>query len=149
MVSRFEKFIFNISEIDRCWHKIASEAMAKYGLKGPYVVYLVAMQKQSQGVTAAQLCEICSRNKADVSRAMSDMISKGLVERVASGDNLYRAELILTEEGKNAAENVSRLAAKAVERGGMGLTDEKRNAFYETLELIAENLQKMSEEGLD
>lgn len=149
MVNRFEKFIFSISEIHRCWHKIASDEMEKYGLKGPYVVYIVAMHQRDGGITAAQLAEICSRNKADVSRAMTDLINKGLIERVPCGENLYRAKLVLTQEGKAAAENISRLAEKAVELGGKGISREKRNDFYETLELIANNLKTISQEGLE
>ena len=33
MVDRFERFSFAISEISRCWHKIAAEEMEAYGLK--------------------------------------------------------------------------------------------------------------------
>lgn len=30
MVDRFERFSFAISEISRCWHKLAAEEMEKY-----------------------------------------------------------------------------------------------------------------------
>lgn len=146
MVNRFERFIFTISEIDKNWHKIASDAMTEYGLKGPYAIYLVTMYKHTDGITATRLCELCNRNKADVSRAMSDMIKKGLVTRNA--DNSYRAPLFLTDEGRAAAETVSALAEKAVEMGGKGLSDKEREIFYQTLELIANNLRIVSEAGL-
>ena len=31
MLNRFTKFSLLIAEIDRCWHKLAAEEMAKYG----------------------------------------------------------------------------------------------------------------------
>lgn len=148
LVDRFEKFIFTISEIDRYWHRVAADEMAKYGLKGPYVIYLVTMNRHCEGLTASQLCEICGRNKADVSRAVRDMESKGLVKKVSENGNLYRAKLVLTNAGRDAAKSISNVAAKAVEFGGKGITDDKRTVFYEILGLISENLKELSEKGL-
>lgn len=149
MVERFEKFIFMISEIDRYWHKIAADEMEKYGLKGPYVVYLVALNKAKNGMTAMQLAESCGRNKADVSRAMSDMQSKGLVVRESEDGSVYRARLVLTDAGRAAAEGICDIAARAVEFGGKGYDDEKRAVFYEVLGLISDNLKRLSEDGLN
>jgi DNA-binding MarR family transcriptional regulator len=147
MIGRFEKFTFAISELSRYWHKIAADEMAAYGLKGPYAVYLVAMYRHPEGITAAKLCALCDKNKADVSRAMSALEEKGLVCR-KSGTTLYRSMLVLTEQGKEAARHVKELAERAVEVGGKGLTDEQRENFYTSLETIAANLKKVSENGL-
>ena len=38
MLKRFARFSLAISEIDRCWHKLAAEAMAEYGLNSPHAV---------------------------------------------------------------------------------------------------------------
>lgn len=145
MVERFEKFSLAISVINRYWHKIASDEMEKYGLKGHYAVYLVVMHRYSQGITAARLCEICDRNKADVSRAISDMEKKGLVTKEGAS---YRAMLILTEEGVRAAQHVAERASTAVEEGGKGISEEHRAIFYETLDLIASNLREITKDGL-
>ena len=40
-------------------------------------------------------------------------------------------------------------AMLAVELGGMGLSDEQRHTFYEALELIADNLRRVSRLGLE
>ena len=148
MIGRFEKFTFAISELSRSWHKIASDEMAAYGLKGPYAVYLVTMQRHPDGITAARLCELCEKNKADVSRAMADLEDKGMICRKTDGGNLYRALLVLTDKGKEAATHIKALAEKAVEIGGKGLTDEQRETFYHALEVISSNLKEVSREGL-
>ena len=148
MIGRFEKFTFAISELSRYWHKIASDEMAAYGLKGPYAVYLVTMQRHPDGITAARLCELCEKNKADVSRAMADLEDKGMICRKTDGGNLYRALLVLTDKGKEAATHIKALAEKAVEIGGKGLTDEQRETFYHALEVISSNLKEVSREGL-
>ncbi|MBQ8176508.1 MAG: hypothetical protein IJ035_05670 [Oscillospiraceae bacterium] len=145
MVERFEKFSYFISEISRNWHKIAADVMGRYGLKGPYSVYFTSLHRYSEGLTATRLGEICSRDKADVSRAISLMEKKGLV--VKEGTN-YRAILKLTKEGEAVAEQIKNSAEAAVEYGGKGLTDEQREVFYEALGVICENLQQLSKEGL-
>ena len=149
MLDRFAKFSLLISEIDRCWHKLATEEMAKYELNSPHAVYLNTLYGAgADGVTAAQLGELCCKNKADVSRMVAILEKKGLVTKETAGGNVYRAKLLLTEEGKRAAEHVQQRAAVAVELAGSGMTDEEREVFYRCLERITTNLQTLSKEGL-
>ncbi len=148
MVDRFEKFSFAISEIYRYWHKLAAEAMEKRGLKGPYAVYFTTMYRFPEGITAAALSEQCSRDKADVSRAVSLLEKKGLIIKITANNNPYRARLKLTEEGKKLAEYINEKAKIAVEKGGKGLSAEHREIFYSSLELICKNLQTLTEKGL-
>ncbi len=148
MIDRFEKFLLDISEIDRCWHKIAAGVMQKYDLKGPYAVYFTTLYQYPEGITATQLGELCSRDKSDVSRAISLMEKKGIVKKEGKPNNLYRARLLLTQQGRQIAEEVSKQAALAVGYGGNGLTEEQRRIFYHALDLIASNLKKLSREEL-
>lgn len=148
MLNRFARFSLAISEIDRCWHKLAAEEMAKYELNSPHAVYLTTLYNFDDGITAAKLGELCGKNKADVSRMVGILETKGLVRKEAVGGNLYRAKLLLTEEGKQAAEHVQRRAALAVELAGSGMTEDDREVFYRCLERIAANLQTLSKDGL-
>lgn len=148
MLIRFARFSLAISEIDRCWHKLAAEAMAKYQLNSPHAVYLNTLYDYPEGITAARLGELCRKNKADVSRMVGILEKRDLVRKEAVGDNLYRARLVLTEEGKQAAEYVRERAALAVELAGAGLTEEEREIFYRCLDQITTNLQNLSKEGL-
>ena len=148
MLNRFARFSLAISEIDRCWHKLAAEEMAKYDLNSPHAVYLNTLYQYPEGITAAKLGELCCKNKADVSRMVSILEKKGLVRKEAVGGNLYRAKLLLTDDGKLAAEHVQGRAALAVELAGSGMTDAERETFYRCLEQITANLQTLSKEGL-
>ena len=148
MLNRFARFSLAISEIDRCWHKLAAEEMAKYELNSPHAVYLTTLYNFAEGITAAKLGELCCKNKADVSRMVAILEKKGLVRKEAIGGNLYRAKLVLTEEGKQAAEHVQQRAAVAVELAGSGMSEEEREVFYRCLELITSNLQTLSKDGL-
>lgn len=148
MANRFERFTYAIFEISKHWHKIAAEEMEKYGLKGPHAVYLVTIQRHPEGLTAAKLCELCSRDKSDVSRAVSLMEKKGLIIKKEVYQNKYRALLKLTETGALAAKQVRKRAEMVVNLAGEGISDQNREIFYDTLELITNNLQTISKEGL-
>ena len=148
MLNRFARFSLAISEIDRCWHKLAAEEMSKYELNSPHAVYLTTLYQYADGITAAKLGELCGKNKADVSRMIAILEKKGLVRKEAVGGNFYRAKLLLTQEGRAAAEHVQRRAALAVELAGSGMTEADREIFYRCLEGIATNLQTLCKEGL-
>lgn len=145
MIHRFHRFSYAISEISRCWHKIAADEMRAYGLKSTHCVYLLTLYHHCEGLTATQLGQLCGKDKADVSRMMSIMIEKKLVCKEGAS---YRALLKLTDAGLAAAEHVEKRAATAVALGGKGMSKEKRETFYQVLNLIVENLQAISQEGL-
>ena len=148
MIERFEKFSFVIFEITRYWHKLASDEMAKYGLKGPHATYLTTLYRFEDGITAPQLSELCGKDKADVSRMMSIMEKKGLVIKESVGKNMYRGLLKLTDEGKLAAQHVRERAALAVELSSKGLSEADRETFYNALDLISSNMRTLCEDGM-
>lgn len=147
MLSRFEQFTFVISGIYRSIQKIEREEMDKYGLKGGYAQYLVAMARYPEGLTAAQLCEICDLDKAAVSRSLNEMEQRGLLVRDSTA-GAYRAKLYLTAAGQDAAAYVRKKACIAVETAGRDLSDRDRMVLYGALESIADRLHTISKEGI-
>lgn len=146
MITRFSQFTAHISEIYWMIQKIEREEMERLGLKGSQAQCLVAISRRSEGVTAAELCTLCEKDKASVSRTIADLVARNLVRRVGSG--AYRAALCLTEEGKKIAEIVNQKVDLAARRAGEGLSDEDRSVFYACLNRISGNLKKISQEGL-
>ncbi len=147
MIGRFETFTLALSRLSTYWNKIATEELAAYGLKGSYIVYLIALYKTDEGLTSAKLCEMCVRDKAEVSRAIRALEEKGLVTREPSATG-YRARISLSEAGRTMTYALRERIKLAVEKGGAGLTEEERENFYTALETIAENLKKISSTGL-
>ena len=147
MLDRFEQFSSGISAIYRYIQKIERDEMERNGMKGGLAQYLAILIQYPEGLTAAQLCEISDRDKAAVSRSVSEMESKGLLRRIV-GENAYRARLVLTDSGKQAAQFVCRRIDTAVELAAIGLKDADRAVFYAALELFARNLQTICREGL-
>lgn len=148
MLERFDRFTHNIYEIQRCWNKLASEEMDIYGLKGSYHIYLIVMHRFPDGVTASQLGVLCGRDKADVSRTVAVMESKGLIKKVSGSGNLYRAKLILTEQGAELTEIIVKKAQIAETISGCGIDDEQREIFYSVLERIANNIRELCKTGI-
>lgn len=148
MIDRFEKFSLAISEISKNWHKLTGEEMEKVGLKGPHSVYILTMHRYPEGLTASQICDLCGKDKADVSRMISILEKKGLVAKEGMNQRIYRGMFKLTEEGKEIAEHVRKRVSLAVELAGKDLNEEKRAIFYDALESVTMNLRELSKEGL-
>ncbi|MBE6626429.1 MAG: winged helix-turn-helix transcriptional regulator [Ruminococcaceae bacterium] len=148
MIDRFERFSLAISEISRAWRKLASEELAKYGLKGPHATYLTTMYRYPDGITVPKLCEVSGKDKSDASRMISILEEKGLAKKKVVDGSLYRGPWVLTDEGRNAAEQVSLRASRAVELAGKDLTDDTRTVFYEALESITANLTELCKDGI-
>ena len=147
-MNRFEQFSYVISGINRHIQKIERDEMIKYGYKGAFAQYLVALRRYPKGITSAKLCEICDKDKAAISRVLTEMQEKGLILRETQNDHRYNALIKLTAEGLKAAAYVDERAQAAIEAVGNEMTDENRAAFYATLDFIAAKLQTISKEGL-
>lgn len=148
MISKYEHFSLSVSCIYHDIQKIERTEMEKFGLKGPHAQTLLAMRRYPEGITSVALCEVCEKDKAAISRSVSELEEKGMILRNQVNGSGYRARLTLTEKGIAAADAVSKRARQAVERAGMGLDDEKRAVFYQVLALIAGNLHTICKDGL-
>ena len=71
-----------------------------------------------------------------------------MVSRVNTTVNGYRANITLTEHGRSATTALRERIKLAVSKGGEGLSDEQIENFYVSLEIISNNLRKISKEGL-
>ena len=148
MLHRFQQFSTAISCLYHDIQKIERVEMAKYGLKGPHAHCLQVMAGFPEGITSAELTEQCEKDKAAISRAAAELEEAGLLVRSQKDGLHYRARLVLTPEGQEAAGKVISRIQLAVERAGAGLDDEERAAFYRVLGRIAENLHTVCEAGL-
>lgn len=148
MISKYELFSASVSSLYRDIQRIERRETAKYGMKGPHAQCLLAMSRYPEGITATQICDICEKDKAAVSRTLAELEENGLVLRTARNGSRYRALLTLTEKGKDAARTVNEKAQIAVELAGAGLDDAQREIFYAVLDVIAGNLHTICKEGL-
>lgn len=148
MVGRFEQFCAAISGIQRSISRIERVEMAKFDLKGPHAQCLLAMRRNPGGITAAQLCELCEKDKAAVSRMVAELEQAGMVVRVDPEGKRYRSKLLLTEKGNQVAQSVNRIVYRAVSQAGAGYDPEQRQTFIRVLKTIEDNLQAICKDGL-
>ena len=73
MRSKYEQFTASVLCLSRCIQKIQRTEMAKYGLKGAHAQCLITMGHYPEGVTVAQLSRISEKDKAAISRTMSEL----------------------------------------------------------------------------
>lgn len=149
MVSRFEQFSTSIACINRYIQKIERVEMAKFGLKGPHVQCMLSLSRYPEGLTSSQLCTVCDKDKAAISRIVAELEREGMIRRTCVGSNRYRALLTLTEAGERIARDVNDRVSFAVEKAGEGLTDEQRKTYVAALARIAGNLQTICADGLE
>ena len=143
MIERFEHFTMSIFSISRSWNRLATEEMKKYGFRGAYALYLVMIATSDGSLTAAKLADLCQRDKADISRAVSAFQKKGILEPY--GESRYRAALRLTEEVQRLAAKISLRADEVLEQAGKGISEEMRNNMYFCLDTIAQNMRQICE----
>ena len=149
MISCFEQFLYIISKIHRQIQKIERTEMVKHGYKGAFAQYLATLRRYEEGLTSSELCEICDKDKAAVSRIIAEMEEKGLVEREKKIVRTYRSKITLTEKGKELAEYVSETSRAAVAAVSGGIFDEvDREMVYDTLDNLYLRLQKVADEGI-
>ena len=79
MIQRFEEFVSLISNIHKDIQKIKQDRMKQFGLSGNHVMCLFYLAKHEEGLTAANLCQLMSVNKAAVSRTLAELIEKEYV----------------------------------------------------------------------
>ena len=149
MLERFAQFCTSIASIQRSIMKIERTEMAKYGLKGPHANCLVTMARYPEGITAARLCEICDKDKAAISRTLSELEKAGMVQRQDPEGKRYRALLRLSEKGKEIANRVNNMVLLAVAKASEGYDKEKQQIFARVLGLVAGNLQDICRDGLE
>ena len=94
-----------------------------------------------------QLCEICEKDKAAVSRVIAEMQEKGLVCRECGECSVYKSKIKLTEEGLRIACSVCRSVHETVSVVAAELTEEERDTFYRSLGSIHGKLDSLIKNG--
>lgn len=148
MIGRFEQFCTAISAIQHSIVRIERIEMEKYGLKGPHAQCMLVMERNPKGITAAQLCGTCEKDKAAISRTLAELEAAGMITREDPNGKRYRSMLYLTEKGKAVARQVNDRVHEAVSQVSDSYDVETREIFVQVLNRIAQNLQELSKKGL-
>lgn len=143
MESRFENFTVLINRISRNIRKIKNGEMAEYNLRSAHISCLYYLNS-SEGLTATELCEKCEEDKATVSRALDYLETEGYVICRSKHIKKYKSPINLTEEGRKIAGKISKKIDSVLEEVSAELTEEERAAFYRSLFIISDSLDKVA-----
>lgn len=144
MIKRFEEFVSLIANIHKDIQKIKQEKMKQFGLSGNHVMCLFYLAQHQEGLTATQLCQMMSVNKAAVSRAMSELLEKGYIFYIDQESNKkYRAVAKLTIKGFAVTEQIDGIIYEVVEEIGNDLSVEDRNIMYQSLKTVSKNIDSL------
>ena len=139
MIQRFEDFVTGITVCYKSIQRIKNMEMTEFDLRGTHVMCLFFLHHNPDGLTATELCQRCSEDKAAISRTVATLLRKGYV---TSQGKRYRARLKLTDAGREIALKMDDMVYQWVGCGGDGLAEEERATFYRCLAAIAGNLSE-------
>ena len=141
MQKRFETFTVLINRISRNIRKIKNQEMAEYNLRSVHIscLYYIYTLK---GATATDLCEHCEEDKATISRALDYLDTNGYITREVEGTKKYKNPLLLTEKGLEVGKKIADKIDNVLDIVSGGLTEEERIAFYRSLSIISDSLER-------
>ena len=142
---RFETFTVLINRISRNIRKIKNQEMTEYKLRSSHVSCLYYLYS-SNGLTATDLCERCEEDKATVSRALDFLEGNGFITCESKSAKRYKSPLVLTEKGKEGGKKIFDKIKFVLDEVSDGLTENERIAFYKSLIIISNNLEKLIKE---
>ena len=144
MEERFETFTVLINSISRSIHKLKTAEMAEFNLKSSHVSCLYYLFKQ-ESLTAKELCDICSEDKANISRSVRYLEENGYLSCHSKTLKRYQSPLTLTDKGREIGARIVEKIDRNLAGVSEGLTEEHRRIMYESLARVNDNLKKISE----
>jgi DNA-binding MarR family transcriptional regulator len=144
IAERFYIFTLLVDGIHKCIHRIKFDFAPHFGVKSVHMFWIYELRDHPDGLTSAELAERSCISRSLVSREIERLRENGYVEirETARGKRKnYSSPIMLTEKGKELADNISREAMKIQERVSEGITEEELAAFYTTLGKFYHNLR--------
>ena len=118
--------------------------MSSFGLKSTHVSILYYLYKED-GLTAKELCDVCEEDKAAVSRSILALEKEGYIGCESKTEKRYKSPIKLTDKGRQTGKQIVEKIDRILNSASLGLSEENRNIFYQSLELITENLKNICE----
>jgi len=143
---RFDRFNHLTSCAIKSIQKLKVMGMLPFGLTGAHTMCLRHLYNFPDGLTRTKLVRLCDIDKAQVSRIINDLCSKGYVIETENDNINYRKRLKLTPLGKDTTEEINRKVLRVNEFVSADIPDEQLEVFYETLNIICENLKSAETE---
>ena len=143
MINRFETFTVLINRISRNIRKIKNQEMVEYNLRSSHISCLYYLYSL-KGLTATDLCEKCEEDKATISRSIDYLETNGYLTCESKNSKRYKSVLTLTDKGLEVGKKITDKIDRVLKEVSVGLTEEERLAFYNALNIISNNIDRIS-----
>lgn len=144
MEERFEVFTVLINRISRNIRKIKNQEMVDYHLRSVHISCLYYLYIAGR-LTATELCERCEEDKATISRGLDYLETNGYLICESQSAKRYRSPLVLTDKGLEVAKKIAGKIDHVLREISDVLTEEERAAFYRSLSVISDSLDKVAQ----
>ena len=135
MTERFETFTALIAGINHSIRKLKTSVMSEFDLKSTHVYCMYYLFKLGT-LTAKELTELCSEDKAAISRSIKYLEERGYIVCKTEGAKRYRAPLELTEEGSRIGARIEKKIEAILSIVGSDIEESDRQTLYEQLSII-------------
>lgn len=143
-----ENYIKQLDRTMKEYDSIYHNAAVKYGLSDSAMWILFVVSDAGKAYTQQDLCRECWFPKQTINTALNNLIKDGCAELEAIPGTRNRKRIILTDKGRELAENtVDRL--KKAEHAAFGrFTDEELNGYLDMSERINRYLREEIEKAI-
>ena len=147
MSFQFEEFITVVNMSHKTLQKLKSYKFEKYGkgIKG-YHLFCMHYLENNGGLTCTELAYVCKEDKAAVSRYLKKLYDLGYVKIEDEDGKKYKLKNVLTEKGKEVYAEYRVQLDKFIKAVDKGLTPSKADSFGKSLNIIAKNLERITDE---
>ena len=139
---RFDKFYYHSSCALKSIQKLKNKAMLPFGLASAHTMCLRHLYNAPEGLTRTRLTHLCDIDKAQVSRIINDLCSKGYVSETEDERINYKKSLKLTPMGRTVAEEINRIVLKINTYVSCDFSEEEISTFYKVFDVICEKLSE-------
>ena len=139
---RFDKFYYHSSCALKSIQKLKNKAMLPFGLASAHTMCLRHLYNAPEGLTRTRLTHLCDIDKAQVSRIINELCSRGYVVETEDERINYKKRLKLTPMGKSIAEEINRIVLKVHAYVSSDFSEEEINNFYRVFDVICDKLRE-------
>lgn len=147
---RFFNFTRLIDGIHKDVLKIRLDFAPAFGVKSVHVFWIYELLSHPDGLSATELAASSKIDRSLISREITALKKQGLIQTATvEGKRNYNAKITLTDAGKAAAKRISELGVYFQNRVSEGIDEKKLIIFYNALETMYRNLERITAENLD
>ena len=139
---RFDKFYYHSSCALKSIQKLKNKAMLPFGLASAHTMCLRHLYNSPEGLTRTRLTHLCDIDKAQVSRVINELSSRGYVIETEDESINYKKRLKLTPMGKGIAEEINKLVIKVHTYVSADFSEEEIDSFYRVFDVICDKLRE-------